>query len=342
MKISFTGDIVFWGYFSDMENDPNVVDSDIVAYLNKSDCCVCDIEGPVYSGKTTIEKVAIRSKPTIVNFTKKINGNIWCLGNNHIFDYGLKGMQETIDVAEKNGILTFGAGTNISEASRPILLDTLVGLLSIRYYNKHNKATESDMGCLIWDDDATIKNKIKEIKEKCKWCVLVIHGGDEFCDMPLPDIRKRYYRFLEWGADVIVGHHPHVIQNYEKVGDKMIFYSLGNFIFDDEYMRIQPESKNGILLTLDFTNDEFLWNFMPIYIDGDNKRVIHSEAPAIFREIGEAEYKSLLPSLKKTFKKRERKNLAFCLKRKIKFHARLRITISHLLRYLKIENRFKQ
>ena len=83
-----------------------------------------------------------------------------------------------------------------------------------------------------------IAKRIAEIKAKCRWCVVICHGGEEFAAMPLPYVRNRYLQYLELGADVVVGHHPHVPENYELLDNgKAIFYSLGNFIFDTDYQR---------------------------------------------------------------------------------------------------------
>lgn len=96
-----------------------------------------------------------------------------------------------------------------------------------------------------------------EIKEKCRWCVIVVHGGEEFASLPNPYTRVRYLKYLELGADVVVGHHPHVTENYELFEDgKVIFYSLGNFIFDTDYQRAHPYTDEGALLKLIFTEEK--------------------------------------------------------------------------------------
>ena len=66
---------------------------------------------------------------------------------------------------------------------------------------------------------------------------MVYHGGDEFFHVPMPYIRKQLKGYLDWGCDIVVAHHPHVVQGYEMLGKKAIFYSLGNFIFDTDYQR---------------------------------------------------------------------------------------------------------
>ena len=142
---------------------------------------------------------------------------------------------------------------------------------------------------------------IKEIKEKARWCVIVSHGGEEFTSLPTPYTRDRYLRYLEMGADVIIGHHPHVPMNYETVGHKMIFYSLGNFIFDTPYQRAQFNTELGLLVRLDFTKDSFSFKPMGIKIDRDAERVVSAELPRIFTDVQAEEYKLLAPLSAKAF-----------------------------------------
>jgi poly-gamma-glutamate synthesis protein (capsule biosynthesis protein) len=92
-----------------------------------------------------------------------------------------------------------------------------------------------------------------------------------------------------------VGHHPHVVQNYEKVGDKIIFYSLGNFIFDTDFQRLQNHTENGVLLKLRFTEDSYSWEHLPILIDREENRVKKGHTPDIFTHIGRGQYNLLWP-----------------------------------------------
>ena len=73
---------------------------------------------------------------------------------------------------------------------------------------------------------ADIQRIIKQINEICKYCIVIVHAGDEFSDLPMPYTRNIFFQYLQFGADIVVGHHPHVVQNYEIIGDKIIFYSL--------------------------------------------------------------------------------------------------------------------
>lgn len=343
MKIAFTGDVVFHAKFDGMEENEKILDDNIISFLKETDFCVCDLEGPVYSGEMRTDKVAIRSKPSIRRFLSMINGNVLFLGNNHILDYDEPGFNETLAFADKNGLLKFGAGKNISEASTPLYLGDTCGLLGIRYNNKHARAGQECLGCLIWDEDEIIQKRIEEIKKQCRWCILVIHGGDEFCVSPFPEIRNRYKKFLDWGADIIVAHHPHVVQNYEIINEKIIFYSLGNFVFDDDYMRTFPEAKDGVLVKLDLSDDGYSWDFLPIYIDGNAHQIQEAKKPHAFNCIaGEADYIEKAKAAMRDFLHKEIVNLKYQYKRKdIKTKAKLRIIASHIKRFILLKKKAK-
>ena len=139
-----------------------------------------------------------------------------------------------------------------------------------------------------------IRETIREIKAKCRWCVMVVHGQNcEFTQLPLPISRDRMKAFLDMGADVIVGHHPHVVQNYEFFGKKAIFYSLGNFIFDTDYQRQRRYTQFGMLLKLKFTETAWTWEHQPVQIHRETGRILPSECPDIFTNIGRLEYNLL-------------------------------------------------
>ena len=169
-----------------------------------------------------------------------------------------------------------------------------IGSFSVCYKEKF-AAGENKAGVISWNDIKTIKNTIRKIKGNNRWCILIVHAGEEFSDIPMPNVRRRYLKYLKLGADIIIAHHPHVPQNYEKVGEKIIFYSLGNFIFDTDYQRLQPHTDSGILIKLNFSGDSFDWESKAFKIERQEKRIVPSEAPIIFREINASEYSKLAP-----------------------------------------------
>ena len=95
------------------------------------------------------------------------------------------------------------------------------------------------------------------------------------------------------GADIVIAHHPHVVNNYELVGSKAIFYSLGNFIFDTDYQRSQFGTEYGIVLKLFLSENDFTFKPLPVKVDRTTEKIICCDLPAIFTDVPAAEYEKL-------------------------------------------------
>lgn len=301
-SLVFTGDIGFDRYMYGKWDDENLISKEILDFLHSGDHVIANVEGPVAEKEpNTVSNGAAQLLHTIdpkaVCVLKNMQADIWNICNNHIMDAGAYGIESTLKIAMENGVQTIGAGMNINEAMKPVILDEAggIGLFGVGYQRACRKAGENTPGCYSWSDLDSIQNTISEIKSKCRWCVVVAHAGEEFTPLPSPYTRERYLKYLQMGADVVVSHHPHVPMNYETVGDKMIFYSLGNFIFDTDYQRSQFNTEYGIVLKLNFTENEFSFEPMGIKIDRNNERVVKNCLPRIFTDVNEEEYKLLSP-----------------------------------------------
>ena len=313
--ITFTGDISFDRYMLSKWEDENLLSKDIFDFLNESDYVVANVEGALYSADDLNNRgVFFHSmNPLAANFLNKINANIWNIANNHIMDAGIEGLINTISLANKSNYQTIGAGINDIEASKPIYINKAsgIGVFAVAYMSECIPADKNNPGIFRWDDLDLINKRIKQIKENNRWCIIVSHGGEEFADLPNPYTRDRYLKYLQLGADIVVAHHPHVVENYELFDDKAIFYSLGNFIFDTDYQRAHPYTDTGVLLKLIFSDDSFNFESMGIKIDRNNERIIKCDLPAIYTNITEKDYKLLSPLSSKMFLKEEIKRMKF-------------------------------
>lgn len=299
MKIAFTGDFSFTRYFKDAYKKDDLLDENIIDFLCDSDVNVVNVEGTFTNAMGARGGLFFHySDPQGIKWINKINGKIWNLANNHVMDCGAQGIKDTIAYAKQNGALTVGAGVNKAQASEPLIYNETVGFVSV-VYDAHDTplcSTSKKPGCIIWNKFATIKKEIELVKKKCKYCIVVAHCGDEFAKMPLPYVRDNYKKYLSFGADVIVGHHPHVVQNYERFGDKLVFYSIGNFLFDTDYQRAHKYSDEGVLLKLDIPEKKgkITFTHLPVKIDRVNTRVVKNDiSPAIFTEINSKDYRKL-------------------------------------------------
>ena len=338
--LTFTGDIGFDHYMSEKWADPELVSEDIRSVFRASDHVIINVEGAVVKREDAIlhrvdsveEQMLHTIDPEAVSFLKKLPADIWNLSNNHIMDAGAMGLKSTLELAGKNNISTIGAGMDKAGAARPLYLDEAggIGMFSVCYRPDCVEADEEKAGCISWADMDTIERSIKDIRQKCRWCIMVVHGGEEFTSLPSPYTRDRYLKYLEMGADIIIGHHPHVPMNYELVSshdrsgsrirndssgygfrDKLIVYSLGNFIFDTDYQRSQLNTDRGMIFSLSLTESGFDYKAYGIKLDRERERVFLTDLPEIFENIPEEEYKKLAPLSAKAFVNATKKQYTF-------------------------------
>lgn len=306
-SIIFTGDIGFDRYMDRKWEDEGLLSSDILDFFHSADHVAANVEGALINapddGSKGIFFHAMNPEATV--FLKKIQADIFCLANNHTMDAGRAGIESTKKIAKEMGCKTVGAGLDIEEASAPLYLSEAggIGIIAVGYPPDCIGAAEEKPGVFLWNEMERIEKRIKEVKEKCRWCIVISHGGEEFSALPNPYTRERYLKYIEFGADIVVGHHPHVPENYEilEEGKKAIFYSLGNFIFDTDYQRAHAYTDIGILLKLTLAEDVFSFDAIGASLTRGEQRISLAPLPAIFADVSAEEYETLSPLAAKTF-----------------------------------------
>ena len=301
-SLVFTGDIGFDRYFYGKWDDEDLISEEILDFLHSADHVIPNVEGPVANAEQNTTSSGVQQllhtiDPKAVKVLKKMGADIWNICNNHIMDAGPYGIESTLNIAKELGVQTIGAGMNIEEARKPVIINEAggIGMFGVGYQRACRKADVDKPGCYSWSDLEAIQNTINEIKAKCRWCIVVAHAGEEFTPLPSPYTRERYHKYLQMGADIVIGHHPHVPMNYETVGDKIIFYSLGNFIFDTDYQRSQFNTELGLIVKLNFTENEFSYEPMGLKIVRGEEKIVKDQLPRIFVDVQEEEYNLLSP-----------------------------------------------
>lgn len=315
-SIVFTGDIGFDRYMERKWEDENLLSKGVLDFFHSADHTCANVEGALIDAVDDGSRgVFFHSmNPEAVRVLKKIGADIWSIGNNHTMDAGREGVISTRKIAEDMGCMTFGAGLNEVEASEPVYLDEAggIGMFGVSYMAECIPATATEPGIFRWDDMDYIAQRIAEVKSKCRWCVVVAHGGEEFTSLPSPYTRDRYLKFLELGADVVVGHHPHVPENYELFDDgKAIFYSLGNFIFDTDYQRVHLYTDLGVLLKLTFTEEKMDFEAIGIQIIRGDERIDVTALPEVFTNVPAEEYELLAPLSAKAFVEEDKRKMIY-------------------------------
>lgn len=288
LSIGFTGDIAFSEYTKNLYKTPKKIDKKIYEFFKNNDYNVLNFESPVTESNLT-KKAALTHKSNLgaLEFIKKeIKKPILSLANNHMMDFGPKGLLDTLKYVEKANLPFIGAGKNEDEATKYLILgdDVKVGIFSVQYKDYY-VASKDKPGPAHNKHFEIVKHKIKELRSKVDWIVMVYHGGEEFVNVPMPYTRKLYKKFLKWGVDVVVAHHPHTVQGYEKVKNKMIFYSLGNFVFDTNFQRAQYGTDEGMLISLEFTKTDYKFKNLPIKINREAGTIDSKNKSLYFKDI---------------------------------------------------------
>jgi poly-gamma-glutamate synthesis protein (capsule biosynthesis protein) len=205
----------------------------ILNYLKTFDYVIANLEGPISDkGVKVGSKYSFRMKPEVAEALSKANINIVNLANNHIFDYGKVAFEDTLKNLEKNNIKYFG------NSYEPLIIEkegAKIGFLGFSDFLKHLEVRENKTGIATINDN--LSEIIKKAKEKVDILIISFHWGEEYKKIANERQRKIAKIAIDSGADLVIGHHPHIIQNIEKYKDKFIFYSLGNFIFDQNFSK---------------------------------------------------------------------------------------------------------
>lgn len=197
-----------------------------------------------------------RAEPEVTEGLKEAGFDVLSLANNHILDYDTPALMETIQNLERSGIGYVGAGENLDLSRRPLIVvknGLRVGFLAYNEfydyfwsysYRRTFEATDDVAGTAPMKGEF-IKEDIEKLKDLCDVVVVSLHWGIEDSNRVTPAQRELGHKIIDWGGDIILGHHPHVLQGIEFYKDKLIVYSLGNFIFD------QNDTNNNQSIILD-------------------------------------------------------------------------------------------
>jgi len=267
IKLLFVGDIMMTRYVEKkiniLKKDPSFLFENIANYLKSFDYIVANLEGPISNkGIKVGSKYSFRMKPEVVFALNKANIKIVNLANNHIFDYGKVAFEDTLKNLNENKIKYFG------NSYEPLIIEKesiKIGFLGFSDFLKHLEVKEGKIGIAVINEN--LSEIIKKAKEKVDILFVSFHWGEEYKKFANERQRKLAKLAIDAGADLIIGHHPHVIQNIEKYKNKFIFNSLGNFIFDQDFSR-ETMIGGGVEVYIKNKNIEKVY-FRKFYLNND-------------------------------------------------------------------------
>ncbi|MDH3973781.1 MAG: CapA family protein [Deltaproteobacteria bacterium] len=184
---------------------------------------------------------------------KMLGFNVLSMANNHAMDYGPSPVTKTRNILIKRGISPFGAGKNLDEARTPAIKtvkNIKFGFLG--YSNGHSHlvyASKKRAGAVPYRLKIMLED-INSLRSKVDILVVSLHWGVEYEKFPTKKQIKVAHQLIDAGADIILGHHPHVMQGIEFYKGKLIVYSLGNFLFDQKH----KDTPRSFMLVMKFKN----------------------------------------------------------------------------------------
>lgn len=236
LKIAFLGDVVPGGILA-LNPGVKALDSQIEDLLAGMDLVVANLESPFGRAEQQVSgKPIIFSRPEDAVRLKEMNIAVVSLANNHIFDLGSEGFQNTVQILDSMSIAYCGAGMNEEEARTPLIIDLNGRKIAFLAYCCDIKGI-SIAGCdhpgVALLDPANIKEDIAETRSLCDLLFVMLHYGAEYTWLPDSSSRNLIKDLISSGADGVIGGHSHRIQPYGKIHNKPYFFSLGNFLFPD-------------------------------------------------------------------------------------------------------------
>jgi len=205
------------------------------------DLMMANLEGPIVTAKKRPDlKPFFAFKPEVVpKLLKNYGFDLLNLANNHTWDHGVAGWESSLRSLHEHGINTIGHPKNMIFDSD--ILETEIKGIKIAFLGINDTNFKVD-----WE---AFKSKIKELDHRNDFVIINIHWGQEYQNSPNLHQRDKAHGIIDSGADLIIGHHPHVIQAVEWYKGRAIYYSLGNFVFD-QYFSDAVQKGLAIAITL--------------------------------------------------------------------------------------------
>jgi len=265
LRLTFLGDVMLAYHPAQMadEGGPQIVWRCLKPFLDSS-LVVINLEAPFTRAENPMipdKTFLFRVDPRYVRVLVAGGVRVAATANNHIMDYGVEGLQETHRVLAEAGIAFVGTGMNAHAARRAAVLDTLGERVAFLAYSltlpEAYWATDHRPGT-AFGHEQWIREDVQKVRKEASFVVVMFHWGRERWPAPQPYQITLAHAAVEAGADLVIGHHPHVIQPVEIYRGRAIFYSLGNALFGSS--SVVPQ---GALVQVNLSADSVHFEVVP-------------------------------------------------------------------------------
>ncbi|MDO8551614.1 MAG: CapA family protein [bacterium] len=247
------GDLMLDRYVSQKIKQKGVdfVFSEVSPLLKENDLILTNLEGPFTDLKPKnlkSDNLIFTFDPALLPNLKQYGFNLFNLANNHTLNYGKEGLNQSRNYLQQNSIDYFGDPLNDHSLS---LIKPIKG---VRFaFIGFNDLEVTDFNKVL--------KEIGEVKKEVEFVIVYVHWGNEYQTNFSQRQQEKGRQMIDYGADVVFGSHPHVIQPIEVYKEKVIFYSLGNFVFDQTFSK---ETQQGLVVRLVFRNQKVSYGLIPL------------------------------------------------------------------------------
>lgn len=258
LNVLITGDFCPSGRLGELSSKDNKVLGGFQQLVDEADLAITNLECPITDHATPALKTGpvLKGHAEALEFLKKSGFHLVTLANNHIMDYGRKGLEDTLSYLKETGLDHVGAGMNIREAATTFYFTQgEITLAIINVAENEWSTTHGQTPGANPIDPLHVYQQIQLAKSKATHVLIITHGGHEMYELPSPRMQSWFRTFIDMGADAVVNHHTHCVSGYELYKERPIFYSVGNFLFD------VPNHRNsiwntGMGVTVSFSQDK--------------------------------------------------------------------------------------
>ena len=271
LNVVFTGDILLdrgVRRVIDKHGVDHLFTEGVDSVFRSAQVVVGNLECPATNIQSPVQKLYIfRGEPEWLEALKRHGITHLNLANNHSIDQGREGLMDTRQNIIDAGITAIGAGANMTEAAEPVLLSRTprnVWLVPSLRLALENYAYLPDKPCVSQEPMDSLLNRVHRLRKADSTAVIIVslHWGGEHTMHPVNSQRWDARQIIRAGADVLVCHHTHTLQDVEDINGHSVFYSIGNFIFDQS----KPENTKACIVRLKITGKTVTTEAIPIEI----------------------------------------------------------------------------
>jgi poly-gamma-glutamate capsule biosynthesis protein CapA/YwtB (metallophosphatase superfamily) len=277
LTLYFAGDCTLASHFEDFVDNHFDYPFQRFRIFSEGDLFMVNLENPITERTQRVHKeFNFKMNPKYLKVLQEAGIKLVALANNHVFDYGADGLLDTIHFLDSVGIRHVGAGPNLEAAREPAIFEVKgIRLGFLAYFGGGTYAATGTRAGVAPRVRGMIKTDIQKLKQSDKvgYVAVNFHWGKEKALYPEEWQVALAHFTVECGADLVVGHHPHVLQGVEKYKNAIIAYSLGNFLFGGK----NRSTYNTVVLKVEIRGAERRTSLLPVRVENWQPSILSGE-----------------------------------------------------------------